>query len=105
MNIEELKLVLETIQQTTDGAKELGFWWIIMHYGTQVFHMMMWVLCVLGVAWGIVKAIVIASGSSDSEQNLRELRDLLRIGTPGSVSPREFTEMRDKIRDFMKEQK
>lgn len=103
MNIEELKLVLETLQHTTDGAKDFGVWWIALHYGVKAFDALMIAAAVWGVAWAIVKAIVLCNGSDTSERRLQHLRDLMRIGSPGLVSNSEFDQMRDKIRDWMKE--
>jgi hypothetical protein len=33
MNIEELKMILETINATTGLAKDMGTTWIWLHYG------------------------------------------------------------------------
>jgi hypothetical protein len=104
MDIEQLKLVLETVQHTTDGAKDIGVWWVILHYGEKILSGLFMVACVWGVAWGILKAVMSANGADSSEQRLRYVRDLLRVGSPGGVTESEFDQMRDKIRNLLKEQ-
>ena len=50
MNIEELKMILETINATTGLAKEMGTTWIWLHYGLQFLNG-------LGVFIGVVIGI------------------------------------------------
>lgn len=101
MEIEQLKLILETLQHTTDGAKDFGIWWIALHYGEKVLNGLFMVVCVCGIAWGVCKAILISSGSSEDTRRLQHLRDLMRVGSPGAVTDGEFDRMREKIRDWM----
>lgn len=102
MNIDELKLILEALQHTTDGAKDLGVWWIALHYGEKVLSGLLMVVCVFGIAWGIAKTITVANGMSDDSRRLEHLRDLMRVGSPGGVTVGEFDRMRDKINDWMR---
>ena len=102
MNIEELKLILEALQHTTDGAKDLGVWWVALHYGEKIFSGITFVLCVWGIAWGIIKGVMLASGLEENEQRLQQLRDMMEIGSPGKVSHGEFDRMRQKVRDLMR---
>ena len=104
MNIEELKLILEALQHTTDGAKDLGVWWVAMHYGEKVFSGLAMVACIWGIAWGVIKGITIASGTGDSERRLAQLRDMMHVGSPGIVTESEFFAMRDKLNDLMRGQ-
>ena len=101
MDIEQLKLVLETIQHTTDGAKNFGVWWIALHYGQKVLEGLFITFCVWGVAWGVIKAITISCTPVDSLR-LQNLRDTMRIGSRGVVTDDEYDRMRDKIRDWMR---
>ena len=100
MEIEQLKLILDTLQHTTDGAKDFGIWWVALHYGEKVLSGLFMVLCVWGVAWGIYKAITIAHGADDDARRLQYLRDLMRVGSPGGVTEGEFDRMREKVRDW-----
>ncbi len=102
MDIEQLKLVLETIQHTTDGAKNFGVWWIALHYGQKVLEGLFITSCVWGVAWGVIKAITISCSAGDDSRRLQNLRDTMRIGSPGAVTDGEYDRMRDKIRDWMR---
>lgn len=102
MEIEQLKLILETLQHTTDGAKDFGVWWIALHYGEKVLGGLFMAICVWGIAWGIIKAITVASNAGEDAQRLQYLRDFMRVGSPGAVTEGEFDRMRDKIKDWMK---
>ena len=102
MDIEQLKLVLETVQTTTDGAKNFGVWWIALHYGEKILSGLLVVICVWGVLWGIVKAIMIGNEMHKNEARLRHLRDTLRIGSSGFFTDSEYEQMKDKIKDLMK---
>lgn len=102
MNIDELKLILETLQHTTDGAKDFGVWWIALHYGAKVLESLLVAACVLGIAWGVYKAILISSGSSDAERRLEGLRDAMGIGTPGILTDDEYHRMCIKIGDWLR---
>ena len=42
MDIEQLKLTLETAQKITDGAKDFGVWWLALHYGEKILRLMQW---------------------------------------------------------------
>lgn len=105
MEIEQLKLILETLQHTADGAKDFGVWWIALHYGVQALKYVTYVLALWGIAWGAVKAVQIGTGFGIDAQRLMHLRDLLRVGSPGVLTPREFDEMRDKIKTLMAKEK
>lgn len=102
MNIDELKLILEALQHTTDGAKDLGVWWIALHYGEKVLGGLFAVVCIWGVAWGIYKVINAANGSSEPERRLQRLRDAMGVGTSGILTDSEYEQMREKIRDWMR---
>lgn len=102
MNIDELKLILETLQHTADGAKSFGLWWIALHYGVKALHLLCLVAGVWAIAWAIVKSVQICNGADDNTQRLQQLRDIMRIGSPGVVSHGEYEQMRDKVRNFMK---
>jgi hypothetical protein len=103
MDIEQLKLVLETVQHTTDGAKSFGVWWIALHYCQKILEGIFIVACVWGVTWGIIKAITMSTNNSDDTHRLQGLREMMRIGSAGIVTPSEYDQMRDKIRSLMEQ--
>jgi hypothetical protein len=102
MEIEQLKLILETLQHTADGAKSFGVWWIALHYGVKALHLLCLVAGAWAIAWAIVKSVQICNGADSDAQRLQHLRDLMRVGSLGGVSHGEYEQMRDKVRNFMK---
>ena len=45
MNIDELKMILETINTTTGLAKDMGTTWIWLHYGFKVLDVLACIAC------------------------------------------------------------
>lgn len=55
MNIEELKLVLETVSAVTDDAKSVAIWYFVFNYGASFVL----TLCGFGwLVWVIIRAIL-----------------------------------------------
>lgn len=97
MNIEELKLVLETINTTTGLAKDMGTTWIWLHYAFKLFDGLLVVGCIWGVAYAIYRTVVFCNGIEEDARFIRKCRDRLRIGSPGALSPNERHDTQDKI--------
>ena len=58
MNIEELKLVLETVATVTDDAKSVAIWYILLNYGA-TFVLQMTVALGFGyLVWVITRSIL-----------------------------------------------
>lgn len=62
MNTEELKMVLETINNLAGGATDAAIWWIILHYGGQLLVHLSWVFMVGFIVLRLTQAI---SGTSE----------------------------------------
>jgi hypothetical protein len=61
MNIEELKLVLDTVAAVTDDAKTVAIWYIVASYGLPFIAN-----CLVGlIFYGVVRLIVGAFASSN----------------------------------------
>lgn len=97
MNIDELKMILETINSTTGLAKDFGTTWVWLHYGFKVFEALLVVVCILGGIYGIHRMIAHSSSCSVNEAFLRRCRDRLRIGSPGSFTDEEAERVRIKL--------
>jgi hypothetical protein len=77
MDIEQLKLILETVQGITGDAKTAAIWWMALHYGLQILNH----LLVAGVV--ITVAIIVARTVmhfEEDEKFIREMRDVLGFG-------------------------
>ena len=101
MNIDELKMILETINSTTGLAKDFGTTWVWLHYGLKVFDSLLAVACILGVAYAVYRVVVHANGGGDQERFLRQCRDRLRIGSPGCMTDSEWIALRMKLTELI----
>lgn len=54
MNIEELKLVLETVATVTDDAKSVAIWYFIFNYGTSFILSLS---SLIGILWTIITVV------------------------------------------------
>lgn len=101
MNIEELKMVLETINNTTGLAKGFGTTWVWLHYGLKVFDSVLAVACILGVVYAIYRMVVFINGGNENETFIRRCRDRLRIGSPGMLTNEEAERVRIKLSELI----
>ena len=97
MNIEELKLVLETINTTTGLAKDIGTVWIWLHYTFKLLDGLLVIGCIWGVAYAIYRMVVFCNGGEEDESFMRQCRDRLRIGSPGSLTDSERRDTQIKL--------
>lgn len=58
MNIEELKLVLETVAAVTDDAKTVAIWYFVFNYGASFILKLVGVVCFVWVIWFVTRAIL-----------------------------------------------
>lgn len=58
MNIEELKLVLETVASVTDDAKSVAIWYFVFNYGANFILSLVGLIGTGWLAWVITRAIL-----------------------------------------------
>ena len=58
MNIEELKLVLETVASITDDAKSVAIWYFVFNYGAPFILTLVGMIGFGWLVWVITKAIL-----------------------------------------------
>jgi hypothetical protein len=58
MNIEELKLVLETVATVTDDAKSVAIWYFVFNYGASFILSLVGMICFGWAVWIITRAIL-----------------------------------------------
>ena len=58
MNIEELKLILETINSVSHDASTAAIWWMALHYGSMVFGWILFASTVFGVVYTVAGLII-----------------------------------------------
>jgi uncharacterized membrane protein len=101
MNIEELKLVLETIRSLTGDATSAAYW----YFGLEFAKFVLGWLVGAGVVLTITRMIVTLSGSGRDEEFMRECRDELRIGSRGALDEAERAVTQRAIRKLIEESK
>lgn len=101
MNIEELKLVLETIRSLSGDASTAAYWYFGLDFAKFVLS---WFVGA-GLLLTIARTIVTLSGNGRDELFMCECRDALRIGSRGSFTENERAATQQVIRELIKESK
>ncbi|CAB5212674.1 hypothetical protein UFOVP189_36 [uncultured Caudovirales phage] len=101
MNIEELKLVLETIRTLSGDASTAAYWYFGLGFAKDIIILF---TLVGGAAWGIHKAMQ-AAGVGADEAFMRECRDALGIGCRGTLVGDERAATQQAIRKLIQESK
>ena len=95
MNIEQLQLILNTLQNMGVEGKSAFLWWLAFDKALPVIG---WLLTFLGFMWivGRITATVVANAC------MRELRDEMRIGSPGFLTDNESRAVMRKVQELMR---
>ena len=101
MNIEELKLVLETIRSLTGDASTAAYW----YFGLEFAKFVLGWLVGAGVVLTIAQTIAKANGVGVDEAFMRECRDALGTGCRGGLTVTERYDTQQAIRKLIKERK
>jgi hypothetical protein len=86
MDIEQLKLILETLQGVGHEAGNLAVLYLWLQFIGGVLTNLSIMGALLGVTYIIYKAIMISQGHDESESFLCEMRDQLGTGVYGHLS-------------------
>ena len=104
MDLEQLKMILDTIEAVGGDAKEFGFWYIALHYGTRIFGGVLFFLFGLSVVFAVryivyivgyadlwrvadaagVKIVGGTWGHEDTKKLIQTIRELKDAGTRSS---------------------
>lgn len=95
MNADELTILMDTLRELGGDGKAAFIWWLVFD---KLLPVVGWVLSLVIIAFAIVRPLM---GLYNSENYLRSLRDRLRIGSPGHISPAEMRELQQKIDTLM----
>ena len=101
MNIEELKLMLETIRSLTGDATSAAYWYLGLEFAKCVLG---W-LVGAGVALTLIKTVASAAGVDQDTAFMRECRDELKTGTGGELTYNERKDTQAAIRKLIRERK
>jgi len=109
MNIEELKMILDTINATTGLAKDMGTTWIWLHYGFKLLYELAFLVGIAMVIYGIYRIAKTVNNADIDTAFMRRCRDRLGIGSTGTVTEREYyattTKIMELIDQYKQEQK
>jgi hypothetical protein len=86
MDIEQLKLILETLQGVGHEAGNLAVLYLWLQFAGGVLTNLSAIAVLLGVTYLIYKAIMISQGHDETEAFLCEMRDQLGTGVRGLLS-------------------
>jgi hypothetical protein len=101
MNIEELKLILETIRSLTGDASTAAYW----YFGLEFAKFVLGWLVGAGVVLTFLKTVAKANGVGSDEAFMRECRDALGTGCRGGLSVTERYDTQQAIRNLIQESK
>jgi len=86
MEIEQLKLILETLQGVGHEAGNLAVLYLWLQFIGGVLTNLSIMGALLGIAYFVYRAIRMSEGHDESESFLREMRDQLGTGVYGHLS-------------------
>lgn len=101
MNIEELKLILGTIQSLSGDASTAAYW----YFGLEFAKFVLGWLVGAGVVLTITRTITAANGVGADEDFMCECRDELGIGCRGNLIQGERRATQAAIRKLIQESK
>ena len=101
MNIEELKMILETINTTTGLAKDMGTTWIWLHYGFKVLDVLACIACFAIVIYGIYRMVKAINNADIDSPFMRSCRNKLGTGSPGVMTETEYYATTTKITELI----
>lgn len=101
MDIEELKLILDTVRDVSGDIQVFAIWWLVLKEVLPIVGL----LATLGIILRIVRVTLSAFMSGDlNDGTLREIRDLLGIGCLGPLTPPEREEVLRTVRRLHQEE-
>jgi hypothetical protein len=89
MEIEQLKLILETLQGVGHEAGNLAVLYLWLQFAGGVFTNLSIMGAILGIGYTICRALSMSQGSDETETFLCEMRDQLGTGTGGHLTDHE----------------
>jgi hypothetical protein len=89
MDIEQLKLILETLQGVGHEAGNLAVLYLWLQFAGGVFTDLSFVMGIGGIGYVIYRAVRMSNGHDEADAFLREMRDQLGTGTGGHLTDHE----------------
>jgi hypothetical protein len=109
MDIEQLKLILETLQVVGHETGYLAALYLWLQFAGGVFTNLSFVGVMGGAGYVIYKGVMISMGHDEAKAFLREMRDQLGTGTSGVLTDderqRTILKMRQLVAEAMNKEK
>ena len=105
MDIEQLKLILETLQGVGHEAGNLAALYLWLQFIEGVLTNLSVIAVLLGFTYLIYKAIMISQGHDEAEAFLREMRDKLGTGVRGVLTTDERNRTMTALRKLVAKEK
>jgi hypothetical protein len=86
MEIEQLKLILETLQGVGHEAGNLAVLYLWLQFGASILGHLTFASVFIGLFYVIYRAIRMTQGYDEADAFFREMRDQLGTGIYGSLS-------------------
>jgi hypothetical protein len=103
MDIEQLKLVLETLQSVGHEAGSLVTLWLWLKFGAATLQALLWGAVIVGVAHAIARGWRALEGDSRADRFLRDMRCVLGTGTSGCLTDAEYARTTSLLRQLADE--
>lgn len=98
MDIEQLKLVLETLQSVSHDASSIALLWIWLKFGASIAGQLFWAIGIGAIAYAIFRTVRMLHGVDGTDVFLREMRDVLQTGSGGALTDRERHDTQNRLR-------
>ena len=105
MDIEQLKLILETLQGVGHEAGNLAVLYLWLQFGSSILGHLTLASVFIGLFYVIYRAIRMGTGGDVCENFMREMRDHLGTGISGSLSVSERDRTMAAIRALVAEKR
>ena len=89
MEIEQLKLILETLQGVGQEAGSFAALYLWLKFGATVLKYLFFAGGVVGVSYLFYRGIKMGMGAELTDQFFRDMRHQLNTGTPGTLTEEE----------------
>lgn len=98
MDIEQLKLVLETLQSVSHDASSIALLWIWLKFGASIAGQIFWAVAICAIAYAVFRTVRMLHGVDGTDAFLREMRDVLHTGSGGVLTDRERNDTQARLR-------
>ena len=95
MDIEQLKLVIETVKSVSGDAQAVAIWWLVLD---KLLPVIAWLIVGCG-AFKLLSRLIL---NINSHKDMCDIRDMLGIGISGPLMEVERKQVLAKIRELSK---